>query len=379
MSAWLFQDYRRKQKFGEEKCPWSVGWIDPDGRRRSKKIGTEKQAQTFARKIEGQLAAGTYQASSRKPWAEFRAEYEAKIAVHLRPRSREQALLALNQFERVIKPKRVAAIKTAMIDDYVARRRLEPGLKKGSVVSPATVNKELRHIKAVLRVAKDWGYLADVPRMRMLREPVKIPRYVTPDHFAAIYEAAGVATCPKASNYSPTAWWRALLTFTYMTGWRISEVLALRWDDVSLDNGTAITRHGDNKGRRDDLIPLHPVVIGHLRRIIDFGPLVFCWPHTHRRLWEDFGKIQVAAGIDLPCHEQQHEHSPACHRYGFHDLRRAFATVNAETLSADALQSLMRHKSYQTTQRYINMAEQINRSVEKLYVPEVLCKKVRFQ
>ena len=45
---------------------------------------------------------------------------------------------------------------------------------------------------------------------------------------------------------------------------------------------------------------------------------------------------------------------------------------NAGKLSADALQKLMRHRSYTTTQRYINMAQQLNRSVEKLHVPEVL-------
>ena len=142
---------------------------------------------------------------------------------------------------------------------------------------------------------------------------------------------------------------------------------------MSLDEEQAITRHSDNKGQRDDLVPLHPVVVDHLRKIIDFGPLVFAWPHHERTLWVDFGRIQDAAGIHLPCHEK-HEHSPACHRYGFHDLRRAFATMNADTMSADALQKLMRHRSYTTTQRYINLAGQVKRSVEKLHVPEVLRK-----
>ena len=108
---------------------------------------------------------------------------------------------------------------------------------------------------------------------------------------------------------------------------------------------------------------MHPIVVEHLRKIVDFGPLVFYWPHNRRTLWVDFGRIQDAAGIHLPCREK-HEHGPDCHRYGFHDLRRAFATVNAETLSADALQRLMRHKSYSTTQRYIGMAEQVNRAVD---------------
>ena len=32
----------------------------------------------------------------------------------------------------------------------------------------------------------------------------------------------------------------------------------------------------------------------------------------------------------------------------------------------------MRHKSYLTTQKYINMAKQVDTAVEKLFVPEFL-------
>ena len=46
--------------------------------------------------------------------------------------------------------------------------------------------------------------------------------------------------------------------------------------------------------------------------------------------------------------------------------------MNAPTLSGDALQALMRHKSYATTQLYINMARQLDSAVEALHVPEVL-------
>ena len=38
----------------------------------------------------------------------------------------------------------------------------------------------------------------------------------------------------------------------------------------------------------------------------------------------------------------------------------------------NSLQALMRHKSYQTTRRYINVAQQLNQSVEQLHVPDVL-------
>ena len=371
--AWLFQDSKQLKKLGEKQCPWSVGYYNPDGKKRSKKIGSKSMAEKLRRKLEGQLSAGVYRDESRKTWADFRAEYEQVIVARLAPKTCRIIGGILNHFERLAKVQKVSAIKTQMIDDYVASRRKEQGKNPGSTVSPATVNMELRHLKAVLRVAHDWKYLPELPRVRMLKEPQKLAQYVTPDHFAAIYHACNVAIRPKSQAYDPADWWRALITFAYMTGWRVSEPIALRWDDVSLDDGQALTRHADNKGGRDDVAPLHPVVVDHLRKIIDFGPMVFSWPHHERTLWADFARIQEAAGIHLPCHEK-HDHTPGCHRYGFHDLRRAFATVNAETMTADALQALMRHKSYSTTQRYVNLANQVNRAVEGLHVPEVLRK-----
>ena len=46
--------------------------------------------------------------------------------------------------------------------------------------------------------------------------------------------------------------------------------------------------------------------------------------------------------------------------------------MNADRLSPDALQTLMRHKSYLTTQLYINMARQMDQAVAALHVPDVL-------
>jgi hypothetical protein len=48
--------------------------------------------------------------------------------------------------------------------------------------------------------------------------------------------------------------------------------------------------------------------------------------------------------------------------------------MNADKLTPDALQALMRHKSYQTTQVYINMARQMDAAFASLHVPDVLKK-----
>lgn len=112
-------------------------------------------------------------------------------------------------------------------------------------------------------------------------------------------------------------------------------------------------------------------MVEHLRRLAGFGPVVFPWNHNRRTLYTEFARVQEAAGIKLPC-PKAHTHTRHCYLYGFHDLRRAFATMNADKLSPDALQALMRHKSYTTTQLYINMARQMDRAVEALHVPDVL-------
>ena len=89
--------------------------------------------------------------------------------------------------------------------------------------------------------------------------------------------------------------------------------------------------------------------------------MVFPWPYNERSLWSSFGSLQEAAGL--------------LKRHGFHDFRRAFATQNADRMSAEALQHLMRHKSYTTTQLYINYAKQVKTAVADLYVPDVLLHK----
>jgi hypothetical protein len=54
------------------------------------------------------------------------------------------------------------------------------------------------------------------------------------------------------------------------------------------------------------------------------------------------------------------------------EMQRLLSTKAAKEPSPDALQALLRHKSYLTTQVYINMGRQMDEAVAKLHVPEVL-------
>lgn len=374
-NAWVFQDARRLALLGD-KCPWSAGWYTPDGKRRSKVLGCKSLAEKHARKVEGLIASGTYGDKSRKAWSAFREEFDARIIPRLAPKTERVTAAALDHFERLAKPGKVESIRTQTIDDYVVKRLQERGRKKESKTSPATVNRELRTLKAALRIAHDWGYLRTVPKFRFVKEEQRMGAVMTPEHFELIYGAADKAKLPTAGVSCPTGdWWRALLVFALTTGWRIDEILSLRKDDLDLETGRVTTRAADNKGRRDDTDYLPASALAMVKGIIGFQPFVFPWLHDEKTLWVEFRRIQEAAGIKLPCSQaDRHKCSPLCAYYGFHAIRRAYATLNCDTMSASVLQAKMRHKSFSTTQRYISLANKMKQASQSVFVPEFLRK-----
>lgn len=227
----------------------------------------------------------------------------------------------------------------------------------------------MRYTKAALRLAADWGFIDKVPRMRFLKPQQKLPTYVTPEHFAAMFQACEVATMPSdVPNVSPVDWWRGLLVLLYMTGWRIGQTLKLKSEDIDLEAGTALTQADANKGRRDQLLPLHPLAVEHLRPLAaSFDSRVFPWDHDNRTLWSEFARIQEAARLvdDSPMPKGGKNGG----WYGFHDLRRGFASANAASMNLFELQGLMQHKSLETTKGYVSMAGQLNKAVQRLFVP----------
>jgi integrase len=373
--AWIFQKPAQVATLGDKQAPFYVGWYEPSGKRKAKCCGAgfigKKNAKRLKEQREAELLTGTYLAKEKKSWTEFRDRYTREILTGMAVRTSESVIDSLDTFERIVGPKLVSAITTSTIDGFIAKRRNEPGKKEGAKIAPASVNKDLRHVKAALAVAAEWNLIPALPKFRMEKEPGKLVRYVTGEHFTAMYQACPLAKMPDGIPTMTAAdWWRGLLIFGYMTGWRIGDMLALRREDVNLDDGTALSLAKHNKGKRDELIKLHPVVVDHLRKMPGFDLRMFPWNYNLRTLYVQFARLQEAAGIHLSC-QGDHEHTRYCHVYGFHDLRRSFATMNADKLGTLALQTLMRHKSLSTTMKYVNMAHQMDEAVASLHVPAI--------
>jgi len=380
--AWVGQLKKQVDAKGTDAAPWYVFWHDPDTcRQKCKSCGPGKVGKSSANRladtIHSQLVTGTYQSLTNHSWEAFRDQYKSKIVARLAVRSRDAIQDTIAAIERVIGPKWVKSITTDAVDAFITKRLAEDGIRERKI-SPATVNKDLRNLRAMMNVAKEWGMVKAVPRMRFLKVSTKLPTYVSPEHFAAIYGACETAKAPAGiPNVSPADWWRALLTMASLTGWRVGQLLALQWSDIDLNTGEAITRAEavGNKGKRDERIPLHPIVVEHLRRLAgSFDARVFPWNQHYRKLWPHFAAIQANTKIpgDKP---NETKPLPQCGKngwYGFHDIRRAFATFNAAQMDLFQLQALMQHKSLETTKSYVNMSNRLTDQVKALYVPPIL-------
>jgi hypothetical protein len=165
-----------------------------------------------------------------------------------------------------------------------------------------------------------------VPKIRFMKLAKQLPTFVPPDQFAAIYTACQAAKRPyKIPNIEPAVWWRGL-------------------------NITAYIPVGES-----------------VNCCRSSGRMWIPWNRNKRDLWPEFQVIQEAAkladGSPMP------KGGKFGRWYGFHDLRRGFATINAATMSQFEIQGLMQHKSLETTRQYVNMAEQYAEPVKNLYVP----------
>lgn len=345
----------------QQKDKWYCCWREPSGKQRSKSCGPglngKKLAQQLKEKIEAELILGTYGEKGQIRWMDFLGEYNDHVTERHSEATATSTWYTLAHFNRLINVQYVHQINARYVDEYIRLRKQEG-------ISNRTVNKELSTLRAMLGVAKRWGYLAEVPDIRPLRVPKRLETFISEEEFSAIYAVCNVATRPLFNHVTPEEWWRGFLLFQFMTGWRVGQVLKVRWDQLYED--VIVSSAEDNKGKRDVSQQLHPVVIEHLQPLRKtYRAEIFARRRmSDGSLKSNFKRIQQAAGITP-------RHKPPGKWYTFHDLRRGFATVNAGRLDTFELQALMQHQSLTTTQKYVAMGHRLSAAVDKLVVPEL--------
>jgi len=80
--------------------------------------------------------------------------------------------------------------------------------------TPCGININLRGIKAFLRWSYDEGLIKKMPKIKMMKEPKPLPKYITEKNWRDIMELEGLGD-----------WWKDVFRMYVTTGMRRSEVL----------------------------------------------------------------------------------------------------------------------------------------------------------
>ena len=213
-------------------------------------------------------------------------------------------------------------------------------------VKPATVNRHVQFLRAVLRRAQNvWNLeTAEINwNSHLLKEPPSRDRWLTVEETSRLVDEA-------ASHLKP------LIIFTLLTGVRKNNCLNLNWKSIDLTNNviTLIV-----KGNRRQLITISK----ELKKLLEsLGP-------------KEEGAVFLRDG--KPVRSIRTAFEAACRRasiddFRWHDLRHHFATsMRRSGADLTLIKEALGHQNMETTLRYAHhsrpeLAEAVNRVTEIL-------------
>lgn len=178
----------------------------------------------------------------------------------------------------------------------------------------------------------------EVPeRIPYARQPRKLPVVLSPDEVVRFLEAVPGLKC------------RTALTTAYGAGLRVSEVVALRVEEI--DSRRMVIKVAHGKGDKERLAMLSEQLLGILRTY---------WKLTRPAPWLFPGRTQAEhlhpAALYAACRSARAAAGLA-KRVSVHTLRHSFATHLLEQ-GADIriIQALLGHRNLSTTARYTQVA-----------------------
>ena len=209
---------------------------------------------------------------------------------------------------------------------------------KIGATAPYRANRLVALLRKMFNLARDWGlYLGENPatRIQFFREESR-DRFVQPEELPRLFQAIAE---------EPNLYVRTILLTALLTGARRSEVLTMRWDDVSLTR--AEWRIPQTKAGRPHLLPLPNPLVTTLRGLPRVDGIPYVFPGQNgvghvqniKRAWD---RIRLKAGIQ---------------DVRFHDLRRTVGSWLAGSgESLHLIGKVLNHRDVGTTAIYARLS-----------------------
>jgi len=224
--------------------------------------------------------------------------------------------------------KKLTQITPWHVDKYKSKR-LKDISRFNRPLTKASINRELACLKTMLNYAVGEGWLPSNPisGYKLFRERLNKLRVVSRDEFDRVYNTASELLQP-------------ILVMAYNTGMRKSEILYLKWENVSLSEG--YIRVEETKNDESRYIPINK----QLNKTLNEG-------YPVKSFKTAFDNAVRRSGVK---------------RFTFHDLRHTFASnLVMKGVDITTVSELLGHKSIAMTKRYSHPTpEHKRRAVETL-------------
>ena len=227
----------------------SVWWIDfatPGGERvrRSTQTGKKAEAQELHDRLKSEVwRRERLGVRPKRVWNDAAVRWLREQA-HKATINGDRAILRwLDQF---LANRDLESINRALIDAITEA-------KQADGCANATVNRMLSLVRAILRkCTRDWEWLDRAPSVRLLKEPTRRIRFLTPHQANVLLR-----------ELPPHL--RDMASFSLQTGLRAANVTGLTWEQVDLSRKLAWIHPDQAKARRAIAVPLNGTAMQILR------------------------------------------------------------------------------------------------------------------
>lgn len=288
-------------------------------------------------------------------WGEGIREYLGLYAkLHLAESSRRRMSIVLDQFGA-----HLAGMPEILYLSDINRRHVETYqlTRKEAGKSLATVNADVRHLRAFFRRMKLDGLIQDDPTtgVKLLRVPKRRHTVRSAEEVQLILKAF--------KSLGQTAWmWFALLIVN--TGLRLGEALTLRVDDLDMTAGKLRVRVDEgflSKDREERIIPLNRAALTALRR-----RLLIVGRKSGTLLWPSKANTPIdPANARLKLRQAATE-AGVLHTT-WQSLRKTFASVTAGRIPEQALLTICGWSDARTAKQFY-----IEREIMNLEAPPIV-------
>jgi integrase len=191
-------------------------------------------------------------------------------------------------------------------------------------------------IRRLFNVARKWGlYKGENPisKVSMPKVDNLRVRFLSDSELDRLLKTLETWPCRESVD---------IVRFGLLSGFRLGEILRLKWDAVDFQNG--YITHIAPKGGKTVSVPISQELMEILKNREPVSEYVFPGKDGGQRydFKHPFDRIKKAAGIS---------------DFRFHDLRHNFASqLVSQDINLAVVKELLSHKDIQTTMKYAHMA-----------------------